>query len=158
MIDKDKAVQGYVIYAEFTRMGFTKQIFFTPDGFTLDGSFVPMRAHYRTVSADTPRKQWKTSTALYGYDAVKDAVFNAAHGSPYDPSIFTQEWANERLRFVESYISHLAGYGWEMVQFPLVVEASRLDLDEVKAFKTPTKIIYRINQSRVAAGFPAELF
>lgn len=158
MLTKDKPVQGYVIYGEF-RSSYTpcstRQIFFTPDGFTTDGRFVPMTAFYRAVSEVTPRKQWKTT--LSRGTEVRSALTRVEHGGEV-LDIFSPTWAESRVSIIGGYMHQLTTAGWTMVGPPLVVEASKQDMDDVIACKTPTKIIYRIYQSRTAAGYPAELF
>ena len=156
MLDKDKAVQGYVVYAEFRKDGATRQVFFTPDGYTTSGSLVPMRAHDRTVAKEYPRKQWRTTTTD-GRD-IRDTLEAAERGDHYSLATYTDSWAQERLNIVARYFDYMITYSWEPVGIPLVVEASKTDMDDVAAMKTPAKIIYRINQSRLAAGFPADLF
>ena len=156
MLTKDKPVQGYVIYAEFCHGENTRQIFFTPDGFTSEGRFVPMTAFYRTVSKDNPRKQWKTTTC-HSRD-VREALAADEAGNAPALDMFTSEWAQDRLGVISGYMRQLVAHGWTMTGAPLVVEASKQDMADVSAYKTPTKIIYRINQSRNAAGFPADLF
>lgn len=157
MLDKDKPVQGYVIYAEFQRAGATRQIFFTPDGYTTLGRFVPMRAHYRTVSEAWPRKQWKTTIS-----SPKDIIFALDRAEAGEVEALTKldtRWAEDRITpLVSGYLTQINTQAWEMVGSPLIVEASKQDMDDIHSYKTPTKIIYRINQSRIAAGFPAELF
>ena len=156
MLDKDKPVQGYVVYAEFRKDGQTRQVFFSPDGYTTDGRFVPMRAHYRNVSKDFPRKQWRTT--LTDSRDIKVVLDAAQSGESYSLAAFTNDWADTRLKIVARYFDYMITYGWEQVGVPLVVEASKHDMDDIAAVKTPNKVIYRINQSRTAAGFPAELF
>jgi len=156
MLDKDKAVQGYVIYAEFRKDGATRQIFFTPDGYTNVGTLVPMRAHYRTVAKDYPRKQWRTTTTESR--DIRDTLEAAERGDHYSLATYTDSWAQERLIIIARYLDYMITNSWEPVGTPLVVEASKTDMDDVAAMKTPAKIIYRINQSRLAAGFPADLF
>jgi hypothetical protein len=157
MLDKDKPVQGYVIYAEFTLGDETRQIFFTPDGYTSLGHLVPMQAHYRTVGKHTPRKQWK-NTNLSTRDLVP-ALSAAAAGDPDPFGPLNEEWAENRvLTVIRGYLSQIISREWKMVGAPLVVEASKQDMDDIHGYKTPTKIIYRLNQTRLAAGYPAELF
>lgn len=156
MLDKDKPVQGYVVYAEFRKDGQTRQVFFTPDGFTTSGHFVAMRAHYRTISKDFPRKQWKT-THTDGIE-IRDTLAAAERGEEYSVLKFTQDWAKERVSIINRYFDYMMTYDWTPIGTPLVVEASKHDMDDISALKTPTKIIYRINQTRTAAGFPADLF
>lgn len=156
MLTKDQPVQGYVIYGEFTRGGHTRQIFFSPDGYTSHGSFVGMKAHYRTVSAEMPRKQWKITT--FYASTVSRTLAAAEAGEPYSLDEFSEEGSERRLSPISAYLNDLIARGWQMVGVPLIVEASKQDMDDIAAIKTPTKILYRIKQSRAAAGFPAELF
>jgi len=161
MLDKDKPVQGYVIYAEFQHAVYgTRQIFFTPDGFTSTGRLVPMQAHYRTISKDTPRKQWKTTYA--GNADLATAISRSESGEGDFHALtatLSEEWAETRvLSVLRAYLNQTIINNWTMVGSPLVVEASKQDMDDIVQRKTPTKIIYRINQSRVAAGYPEELF
>lgn len=157
MLDKNKPVQGYVTYAEFTLGGETRQIFFTPDGYTSSGTLVPMQAHYRTVSKHAPRKQWKSTVT-----SIRDLVpvlRAEAEGTPSPFASLNEEWAETRvLSVIRGYFQQIITRDWKMVGAPLVVEASKQDMDDIHSYKTPTKIIYRINQSRLAAGYPAELF
>jgi len=150
MLDKDKPVQGYVVYSEFRQGGSTLQMFFTPDGFTTDGRFVGMKIHRRVVSSITPKKQWKISSAPDR--EVRKFVVDG------EPNTFDADFADTRLGFCHSLLNSMMGGSWEMVKHPIVVEASKKDMDDLLALKTPTKIIYRINQTREAAGFPENLF
>lgn len=150
MLDKTKPVQGYVVYGEFRRGGTTHQVFFTPDGFNSIDNYVPFKVHRRTISAGAPKKQWKTSSAP---DAdIRTAI---AEGVSFTP---TREWAESRLHFCSVLFDQMLAQGWEMIGTPLIVEASKRDMDDLGSYKTPAKIIYRINQSRDAAGFPADLY
>jgi len=156
MLNKDQPVQGYVIYGEFTRGGHTRQIFFSPDGYTSAGTFVGMKAHYRTVSKEMPRKQWKITTTYAS--PISKTLAAAETGEPYSLDEFTEEWAEKRLAPIQSYLNDLIARDWQMVGVPLIVEASKQDMDDIAALKTPTKVLYRIKQSRTAAGFPEDLF
>jgi hypothetical protein len=51
----------------------------------------------------------------------------------------------------------LVAGGWTLVQKPILVEVSRKDYDSIRARKTPTKLLYRVYQSRKALGFPEDL-
>lgn len=144
MLDKEKEVQGLAIYGEFRKGSDTLQIIVTPDGYTPDGKFVPMKTHRRVVSANAPRSQWK-SLGCYGID---DAEFPQ----------FSAQWAEKRVRNIHSVLNQMELHGWLPVAPPLVVEASRKDMADISDLATPTKIIYRIQVSRTAAGYPAELF
>lgn len=150
MLNKDKAVQGYAVYCEFNKGSSTFQMIFTPDGFTSDGKFVPMKMHRRVVSADSPKKQWKTTAA----DA--NDILSAIRNETAIPS--SREWAEVRLAFAQPLFSQIALQGWTPAGPALTIEVSKIDMDDISAYKTPTKVIYRINQSRALAGYPADLY
>jgi hypothetical protein len=55
---------------------------------------------------------------------------------------------------LENVFVGLVANEWQLVKEPVLIETSKNDLSELAESKTPTKIIYRINQSRKALGFP----
>jgi hypothetical protein len=57
------------------------------------------------------------------------------------------------MQIFEGFISG----GWNIVNEPFLIETSQKDLAEVAKGETPIKVVYRINQSRKALGFPAEI-
>lgn len=150
MLDKEQPVQGFAVYAEFRKGGTTHQVFFTPDGFNNAGNFVSLKVHRRSISSSAPKKQWRTTSAPDG--DIRSAL---ADGSTIVPS---EEWVKSRLHFCNLLFEQMINQGWTMTGTPLVVEVSKRDMDDIGSFRTPTKVIYRINQSRDAAGFPAELY
>lgn len=150
MLDRDKDVQGVAVYAEFRRTtvsGTTMKLFVMPDGYTSEGTMMPAMLYRRVVTEHTPRKQWRRSP--FGAKAIEDLG-----GEPLSDDK-AQEWAEQRAMFIDSLFDGLANGQWELVGKPLFVEVSKKDLDDVAKYTTPTKVIYRINQSRAAAGYPA---
>jgi hypothetical protein len=142
MQDVSKAVQGIAIYAEFARVNATTQIIITPDGYGPSDKIVRMNIVRRTVTKDNPRKQWRftmvpDSRSVSGADKVA--------------------YADDRLGYASSLFDQLLAGEWKMVGKPILLEASKDDLENVRNGKTPTKMIYRINQSRAANGYPAEI-
>lgn len=145
-MDKDKAVQGVAVYAEFSRDGATTQIIVAPDGYNTDGTLVPAYIVRRTVTEHTPKKQWKFSRL----PEIADA-----------PEVLTDEqkavYSDERMRYASSLFDQILRGGWSLVKRPILVEISRKDYDSIYLSKTPTKLLYRVSQSRVALDFPANL-
>lgn len=144
MLDKDKEVQGVAVYAEFARAGATTQVIITPDGYTSDGRFVQASIIRRTVTEHTPKKQWKFSRLATTSHAVTSDEDKAAH-------------ADDRMRYASTLFDQLLAGSWEIVKQPVLIEASKKDYDDIHVNKTPTKMIYRISQSRTALDFPAQL-
>jgi hypothetical protein len=153
MLDKSKAVQGVLVYAEFRKGGSTTQMMFIPDVHTTSGVLVEGRLMQRTVSESSPKKQWRFRTVS------KQPV---AHY--YAQERNTGSEANrllrgsQRVEFIESYIRQMMVGGWDMVGAPQAVEMSQDDATFIANGKTPAKLIYRIGQVRTAAGYPADLF
>ena len=150
-LDPSKSVQGIALYAEFARANATTQIIITPDGFDLEGNNVPMCIVRRTVTKDNPRKQWKFST-LYETEGIMDLV---AKGATMEDA--KEAYCDERMRYAASLFDQIVRGGWAMIKEPILLEVSKIDLGDVRKAKTPTKLIYRIGQSRTALGFPDEI-
>lgn len=144
MLDKEKAVQGVAVYAEFARPGATTQIIITPEGYTNDRVRVPATIIRRTISEGTPKKQWRF-TRLANTDR---RIHSDDDKIPY---------AEDRLRYAVTLFEQLMSGGWALVKKPILIEASKKDYDDIRMSKTPTKMIYRISQSRAALDFPADL-
>ena len=144
-MDMDKAVQGVAVYAEFARNGATTQIIVTPDGHTNEGVLVPATIIRRTVTEHTPKKQWKFSRLP---SATVDAPTNDEAKA---------EYADSRMKYATTLFDQLLRGDWQMVKSPVLIEASKKDYDSIYLSKTPTKMIYRISQSRVALDFPDNL-
>lgn len=147
MTDPTKPVQGIAVYAEFQKPGgATMMMMVTPDGHDSEGKRVAASIYRRVVTPSTPRRQWRhSSLGLTALEFTGTSV----------PSWKKDEFSEDRLRIARSLFDGLLNGGWNLVGQPIYVEVSKKDLDDVNARKTPTKLIYRVNQSRTALGFPA---
>jgi hypothetical protein len=150
MADKDKVV-GRALYAEFRSGSQTYQMIITPDGLTTDGRNVPSTIYRRQVSATKPRRAWKTY-ALPKLQQETTGVFSAL---PEEQALST---ASSRLTYIESSFSRMEGYGYKLYMKPLIIEVSQADLDDIRAAKTPYKILGRVTRVRRALGFGEKLF
>lgn len=144
-IEKDNDVQGVGVYAEFTLNSSTTQILLVPDGYTQEGSLVPATVIRRNVTTDSPKKQWRMTR-------LPEVTTN-----PELSDDAKQEYADERLKHAVMLLDQLLRGEWKMVKQPIVLEVSRKDYDSLAMHKTPTKLIYRLNQSRTKLDFPANL-
>lgn len=142
MQDVSKAVQGIAVYAEFAKSNATTQIIITPDGYGPSEKIVRMNIVRRTVTKDNPRKQWRFSM-----------IPDARDTSPHDKIAY----ANDRMQYASTLFDQLIAGGWQMMGKPILLETSKDDLEAVRNSKTPTKMIYRINQSRSVNGYPTEI-
>jgi hypothetical protein len=73
------------------------------------------------------------------------------------------EYGDKRLERFLSLLRQMAHTSegtasWTLVGEPLFVEVSRRDLDDVSAHKTPSKVVYRVTQTRTAKKFPDTLY
>jgi hypothetical protein len=161
MLDRDKDVQGVATYYEFRKEVptsgdthyATTMLLITPDGYTEDGRFVSANLYRRVVTHYSPRKQWRTSALGYPDDTMRET------GTPNPvPTDEVEKVGERRLQYAYGLFRSLMDGGWELVKEPLFVEVSKKDLTDVAVSKTPSKLVYRINQSRVAKGFPADLY
>ena len=151
-MDITKSVQGVALYAEFARSGATTQIIITPKGYNLEGTEVAPYIVRRTVTTDNPRKQWRFSTLFTGDPIMQIA---ASKGITIDAA--KEEYADESMRYASSLFDQIMRGDWLLVSDPILVEVSKTDLDSIRLSKTPTKLLYRITQSRTAKGYPADL-
>jgi hypothetical protein len=150
MLDKEKPIQGVSVYAEFIKSGYRTEIFITPDGFTPTGDLVPAKIYRRVVSKDKPKKLWQQTTVQYADDVPvgdKDLA---------DISL-KEQYVDKRLEHLQAIFAGLVSGEWEMNNDPFLVETSQNDLVEIGKSETPVKVVYRINQSRKALGFPVEI-
>jgi hypothetical protein len=149
MLDATKDVQGIALYAEFRKPGAMMQLLLTPDGYGVDGKEVPASLYRRVITPTTPKKQWRSSAL--SWKSITDLS-----GAPLDADK-KDEFADTRLGFTIQLFDGIKNGGWEMTNTPLFIETSKKDLDDVKVQKTPNKMLYRINLTRDAQGFPAEI-
>lgn len=147
MLEKEKDVQGIALYAQLHKPGAMAQLLITPDGYDETGERVFASLYRRIVTASSPKKQWRSSTVRStdpeGYD------FEVSH----DRATF----AEKRLNFAVQLFDSLLSGKWELHKEPIYLEVSKKDLTDIKVAKTPTKLIYRINQSREALSFETEI-
>jgi hypothetical protein len=147
MLEKEKDVQGVAIYAQFHKPGAMSQIIVTPDGYNESGDLVPGALYRRVVTTYSPKKQWRSSTIRSG-EVVNIDFENADH----------RAWvAEQRLSFAGQLFDSLLSGKWEVHKDPIFLEVSKKDLTDIYAGKTPTKLMYRINQSREALSFETEI-
>ena len=146
MLDTEKDVQGVALYAEWEKPDALTQIFFTPDGYATDGSYLKARMYRRVITSDNPRKQWKSSVLHHDYQ-----------GEEFDADTDKRRYAANRVAGYKSYFTTLIHGGWVLVKEPLLIEVSKKDLEDMGKDKTPTKFLYRVDLTKKAKGFPEPL-
>lgn len=150
MADKDKVV-GKALYLEFRKANSTYQIILTPDGITNEGKNVPSMVYRRQISEAKPRRAWKS----YSLPAASVSEFGAF---PVLTMAEAGDVALKRLDFSSSLFSQLQSYSYELYKAPLFIEVSHEDLNDIRAGRTPYKVLGRILRARKASGFSEALF
>lgn len=144
LTDPEKKVQGTALYAEFkNEYQQIFQMFITPDGWNELGSFATARVYYRRLSASQPKKQWKVQ-------ALQRGLVDPATG------VTTEDHREERLLTLAWFMKRVS-ISSVIIGKPFFVEVSQKDLTDVTQGKTPTKVVHRINQTRIALSYP-EMF
>jgi hypothetical protein len=148
-------VQGYALYAEIGRDDKTSlvQFFVTPDGYTEAGQFIPARLYYRQLHSHAPKRQWRVASMN------DNAVVNLIESGTSLDVEQALEFATKRLSdsFSNLLGRILNGHGWKIINKPLVVEVSQKDMKDIAVAKTPSKVIYRIQQVKKGTDFPDAL-
>lgn len=136
---KDNPIQGFAVYLEIAKSGATQQVFLIPKGYDSMGREVKDLYFYRLMTSDYKKSLWRSAT-----------MNEVTSGEPND-RVFN------KLNVLLGWLELSKDESWSLVGKPLVIETSKLDYDDIINGKTPTKLIYRINQSRLGAGFPEEI-
>jgi hypothetical protein len=151
-----QTIQGFAVYFEIARGSSTVvQFLLTPDGFNMDNDFVGARMYYRQLSSAQPRKQWQ------GYTLEKDTILKLLTDTDMSISLIpaSEDFTENRLdKTIGNLIKRLHyDNNWRITYKPLVVEVSKKDLSDISSWKTPTKVIYRVQQVKKSVGFPETL-
>jgi hypothetical protein len=144
-MDTTKAVQGVAVYFEFARSMATTQVILVPDGYTSSDDLVPATIVRRTITKHSPKKQWK-------FSRLPNAEVSELLGDE-DIAAYTEG----RMKYASTLFDQLISGSWHLIKSPILIEASKKDYDSISTSKTPTKMIYRISQSRSALDFPDQL-
>jgi len=147
MLDKTKDVQGIALYAQFHKPGAMTQLMITPDGYDEQGEKVLASLYRRVVTHESPKKQWRSS-----FIRTADA-----EGVDFESGEERVKFAEQRLNFATQLFDSLMNGKWELHKDPIYLEVSKKDLTDIREAKTPTKLLYRVNQSREALGFETEI-
>jgi hypothetical protein len=150
MLDKTKTVQGLTLYAEFSKEGFRSEFFMTPDGFTAEGTPVPAKVFRRTLSADKPKKLWSATTLRPATEIAEIGVKDLADSDK-------EAYIEKRIENINQIFQGFIQGDWTLINEPFLIETSQKDLADIAKGETPIKVVYRINQSRKALGFPVEI-
>ena len=152
MQDPTKDVQGVALYAEFRKPGATMQLIITPDGYNEEGKEVPGSLWRRVVTPSTPKKQWRSSNMR-----ITSKMQECKNNGTSLPDSERERIMEKRLSFASQLFDGLENGGWTLTKDLLFIETSKKDLTDIRLGKTPNKMLYRINQTRKAQGFPEQV-
>lgn len=132
------------------------QVLFTPEGYDENGTYTQFAMHSRTISENSPRKQWRVTRCGNSNAELLTS------GTPVGQTQ-AQELAVQMLdRFERSLYKAVFPKGdvapeWKLRSKPIAVEITSFDLVEVNEYKTPAPALRRIQKCRVALDFPEKL-
>ena len=92
----------------------------------------------RQLSESFPKRTWRNSVAAM---------------SDFDNVGTIPEMLERRLRVVDSRLERLIGADYKVYKEPIVVEVSEDDIKDIMAFRTPYKVLGRVERVRKAKGF-----
>jgi hypothetical protein len=130
------------------------QLLFTPEGYDEQGRYVQFCLHSRTISENSPRKQWRITKC--GVD--NSPLFTA--GEPIGQTKAQEQTLGMIERFEQSVRKAIFPKGsaeWQLRSKPIAVEITSFDLSEISEWKTPAPALRRIQKCRVALDFPEKL-
>jgi hypothetical protein len=152
-------IAGHAVYIEFQRESSTVQVLITPEGLTETFNHVPPTMYRRQIHTTAARATWRVTTfnrattfntatgvleVSDAFEGMPTAEIPAVHGiKAFDDSrLFRQ----------------LAVQGYKLRRQPIVVEVSVADMNDIRAAKTPYKVLNRVTKTRKALKFPDTLF
>jgi hypothetical protein len=150
----ENTVVGKALYLELVPtvgdLDRVTQILITPEAYDHESNFVRMALHSRTVSASSPRKQWRINFSN---------VSNQERLESSEPmnNIVAQDLAVQMINRFEASLAKQVSYKFVLRQKPIVIEVSALDLNEISKYATPQALMRRLQKARVACGFPEKL-
>jgi hypothetical protein len=154
-MDKKAHVQGLALYLEYEKpydTGFAvQQVLLTPDGYNSEGVLVQTHLYRRRMKPGEGKKQWKVTATN------EKIVADALSGEVAELDFMT--WGQKafmRLDYANPLFDAIVIQHWTLRLKPLVMEVSQVDLDDIAKGKTPYKLMYRMQQCRLKAGFPAD--
>ena len=145
-MNKDKSVQGFALYLEFQKPESSDnriaQILVIPTGYDENDKLVGQRILWRVVSNVEPKKQWRSIHSMSA-NQTKELAENLDVNNVMKSS-WGSSWIVSPFQWTKS-----SGYSPKKVVY---IEVSKKDYTDLGNSKTPTKLIYRMNQIRSASG------
>ena len=145
-------IVGKGLYLEFTYPESTAitQILFTPEGKNSQGKYVQFAMLSRTVSENSPRKQWRVNFCGTSNEATLGDLTTLTN-----PETAVEGMTSRFNKALERMVT--ANPAMTLRKKPIVIEITSLDLDEVADFKPPTPALRRLQKARVSLDFPEKL-
>lgn len=161
MLDTTKDVQGVAMYAQFIKDSGLLQMLVTPDGYSVSGGLVPASLYRRVTTTYQPKRQWRgTIFEKLNSSRWQDPESPLIDGMPVDPLApndkdrdLMEKIANVRLEYIGRVFSTIISQDWTLDGDPIFVEISKKDIDDIAVGKTPSKLMYRVNNLREAGGY-----
>ena len=131
------------------------QLLFTPEGFDEKGGYAPFVLHSRTISENSPRKQWRLTKC--GTDNKELLSSGEPVGQTKAQELAVQMSERFEMSVQKAIFPKGTDAEWKLRSKPIAVEITSFDLLEVNEWKTPAPALRRIQKCRVALDFPEKL-
>lgn len=140
MLDRDNPVQGVGTYVEFSGDYGSLQYAFTPHGYSEDGALLMPYVLHRFLSVAGQRARWKR---------VMVPVEPSRDDTPDD----YMAKALDRNGALLTLVKRVSYGNWTPSGPPLYFEVSKKDLTSLRAGKSPSAMMQRIEKLRTVAEF-----
>ena len=145
---------GHAVYLEFRDTNSSGRVAqFIIIGFTASAmEAVPFRMLSRTVTEANPQPKYRHDWNPAGIPQQVKAVSGSLQRLARPEGGFIL--AREAWDYLVGTLDVIALGQWQLVDRPLVVQVSQLDIQSLKNNARPKLLLDRINRVRLAAGFP----
>jgi hypothetical protein len=149
-----KDAAGKALYIEFRKPDYTYQVIITEGIIDLGGKSHRPRIMRRRMHSSEARKNWR-----FEYLVNADRVGTHVGGAVIQFADLAQAkgFAAKGLSSIMTLLNQLFHSEYKMYKEPFMVELSYEEFDQIRAGKTPTGLIRRIQRTRVAKNFGEEV-
>lgn len=131
------------------------QLLMTPEGYDENGKYASFCLHSRTISENSPRKQWRVTKCGTENHALLTSGVPVGQTKAQELALQMVERFDQSVR--KAVFPKGTEAEWLLRSKPIAVEITSFDLVEVNEWKTPAPALRRIQKCRVALDFPEKL-
>ena len=150
---------GHAVYLEFQREMSTVQVLITPEALTETFQHVPPTMYRRQIHTTASRATWRVTTLNRAteFDSVAGTLKVLPSLAEMSSAEIPSKHGIDSFQGLRLF-AQLANQNYKLRRQPIVVEVSVADMNDIRAAKTPYKVLNRVTKSRKALKFPDTLF